>query len=193
MKKILPYLAVIVGLAIGGCNENREIREKTGEGKTPVVKHVETREKVIPATPQQSEDFQKYLSRGEETEQVLAGLEGKTAMEIQDMVLKYKIVPPNFKGNAEFRTQIDDARIKMMEIDLNLIQGVYDGTVQVRRGSDGGYHAEGEVLGLDKQSLENMMRSRLRARMNADINGDYKITLEELKDLKSYLFHKKAR
>ena len=197
MKRILPYVAMIViGLAtLGGCKEEKAIRKSNASQETS-TQYVQNDSPASSPEPKIEYGDRNSQFRNLEisTEGILTGLEGRTALEIQDMVLAYKSEIP--EGNymvdtpESLKAGAREARRKTMEMDLRVIEGIYAGTVGVRRTSEG-YKAEGDMPSYG--SLEEQMKSRLRVRMNADVNNDCKITPEEVKDLESYLMEKVAK
>ena len=197
MKRILPYVAAVaIGLAtLVGCKEEKGTHKSNAPQETS-TQYVQNDSPVSSPKPEieYGDRNSQFRNLEASTEGILTGLEGKTALEIQDMVLAYKSEMPegNYRTDTpeSLKAQVRNAKRKSMEVDLNLIEGIYAGTVGVKRTSEG-YQIEGNMPSYD--SLEEKMKSRLRVRMNADVDNDCRITPEEVRNLKSYLMEKVAK
>ena len=197
MKRILPYVtAVAIGLAtLSGCKEEKYTQNPNAPQETS-TQHVQNDSSVSSLEPkiEYGDRNSQFRNLESSTEGILTGLEGKTALEIQEMVLAYKSEIPegNYRADTpeSLKAQVRESRRKTMEMDLNIIEGIYAGTVGVRRTSEG-YKVEGNMPSY--RSLEEKMKSRLRVRMNADVDNNCRITPEEVRNLKSYLMEKVAK
>lgn len=194
MKRILPYVATVaICLAtLGGCKEEKGTHKSNApqETSTQYVQNDSPASSPKPEIKYRDRNSQ-FRNLEASTEGILTGLEGKTALEIQDMVLAYKSEIPeeNYRADTpeDVKSQVRDMHRKMMQIDLDTIEGIYAGIVSVKRTPEG-YKAKGSIPSYG--SLEEQMKSRLRVRMNADVDNDCKITPEEVRNLKSYLMEK---